>query len=107
MANYFVEYFRLYFSTADVDLSNNFPYQIVNSVSIPNLIISESDVLQALRLLKYTYVIEPDGIPSCILKSCSDELRAAIARIFNLSPKTDVGRVVAPFVLFIKVEAGI
>lgn len=68
------EYIRPYFSTADADVSNNYPCEIIKSVSISNLIISEYDVVQALRSLKYTYAPESDGISLCILKLFSGDL---------------------------------
>lgn len=50
--NLFAECFRRYFSNAYSNASNNSPYQIINSVSIPNLMISETHVFQALRSMK-------------------------------------------------------
>lgn len=49
----FAEYFQWYFSTAGVDVSNNYPYQIINSVAIPNLNVSGRDIFQTLRSLIY------------------------------------------------------
>ncbi|KAL9900271.1 uncharacterized protein ACN427_007570 [Glossina fuscipes fuscipes] len=84
-SNLFAEYFRQNFSTANFDLSENYPYSISNSVSIPNFVISENDVFEGLNSLKYNCSPGPDGIPSCVLISCAGELCDVISKIFNKS----------------------
>ncbi|KAL9917892.1 uncharacterized protein ACN427_000469 [Glossina fuscipes fuscipes] len=85
ISNLFAEYFRRNFSIANSELSANYPYPITNSVSIPNLVISEDDVFKGLSSLKYSCSPGPDGIPSCVLKSCAVELCGVISKIFNMS----------------------
>lgn len=72
--NLFTQYFRRYFSIADVHTSNNNPHQIINSLAIPNLSSSESDVLPALRSLKCSFTSGTGGISSCILPPFPDDL---------------------------------
>ena len=85
ISNLFAEYFRRNFSSASFDSSANYPYPITNSVSIPNLVISDDDVFKGLTSLKYSCAPGPDGIPSCVLKPCAIELYGVISKIFNLS----------------------
>lgn len=58
--NIFLEYIREHFSTADFDSTYDYSYQITNSISILSFIISENDILQGLRSLKYSCASDND-----------------------------------------------
>ncbi|XP_062558120.1 uncharacterized protein LOC134222996 [Armigeres subalbatus] len=86
--NLFVRHFLSTFNatraTADqIAVANQFTPR--NVLDLHAFIIDEQTVLSAIRKLKSSYTAGPDGIPSSVLKNCSNSLATHLARIFTLS----------------------
>lgn len=48
-------------------------------------VVSDNDIVRAARKLKFSVSPGPDGIPTCILVKCADQLIEPLRHIFNLS----------------------
>lgn len=84
ISNIFGEFFHCYFATDSYAAISNYSYRINDYNEVANVMISD----QRLRSLKPSYMSEPNGIPSCILMSCVEELSFVISNIFNCSLRT-------------------
>ena len=69
-------------ATQVVEASNAVPR---NAISFAMPLINEDTITAGLRKLKTSYSVGPDGIPSSVLKRCSDVLCYPIVKLFNLS----------------------
>lgn len=86
ISNMFAKFFA---STYSSSLFNNsqYPYSIEQSTSIIIPSLNEVNVSSNLSKLKMSYVSGPDGVPTCILKRCSNLLCTPLTYLFNLSLK--------------------
>ncbi|XP_053698888.1 uncharacterized protein LOC128745842 [Sabethes cyaneus] len=70
-------------SPAQIEEARNVVPRDVFSFDLPHIDIEL--VKTALCKLKTSYALGPDGIPSVVLKQCSDVLSSPIAKLFNMS----------------------
>lgn len=83
ISNMFADFFASTYSSSVFNYQ--YPYTIPDSTSINIPSIDDYTVLNYLSKLKSSYAAGPDGVPSYILKHCSDVLCIPLAFIFNKS----------------------
>ncbi|XP_053699084.1 uncharacterized protein LOC128746059 [Sabethes cyaneus] len=84
-ASHFGNIFNSTAALHDPDISNAVRYAPPDVVDVDVFSIHSEMVAAALAKLKSSYIAEPDGIPSCVLKKCSGALVEPLQAIFNLS----------------------
>lgn len=86
IANLFASYFSSVYRSDVVDLTNfNFPVE--NSVDIPFIQFTLSEVFESIISLKDKLSYGPDNIPTYFLKRCVYSLSGPLCTLFNLSLK--------------------
>lgn len=83
ISNMFANFFRKLYSPSVNIL--NYPYNINTTHVIPDIILSEDEVLNGLLTLKHSNSPGPDGVPTAILKLCAHELYIPLTNMFNHS----------------------
>lgn len=87
ISNAFADFFASTYSDRKFDFDSPYPFDIrsANSFGLPMLDIST--VLTDMRRLKKVYDAGPDGVPSSVLRFCSEALALPLTFLFNASLK--------------------
>ena len=83
IANMFADFFQNSYST--FTSTSNYSFNINRLNFLPQILLTEEEVLNGLKTLKNSISPGPDGVPANVLKLCAIELYIPLTKLFNYS----------------------